>query len=49
MSLDVDVDALFESINTWFPVFFPVMALIGGIGIALKLAQFLIKEFSNAF
>lgn len=49
MSLDIDVQALFDSINQWFPVLFPVLALIGGIGIALKLAQFLIGEFQKAF
>lgn len=49
MSLDVDVDALLNSINQWFPIFFPVLALIGGIGIAIRLCQFLIREFQGAF
>lgn len=49
MSLDVDVQPLFDSINTFFPIFFPVLALVGGIAIALKLSQFLIEEIKRAF
>lgn len=49
MSLDIDVQPLFDSINTFFPVFFPVMALIGGIAIALALSKFVIEEIRRAF
>lgn len=44
-----DYQALLQQIDQWFPIVFPCLALIGGIGIALKLASFLLKEFTDAF
>lgn len=49
MSLDVDVQPLFDSINTFFPIFFPIIALIGGISIAILLGKFLMEEIKRAF
>lgn len=49
MSLDVDIQPLFDSINTFFPIFFPIMALIGGIAIAVALSKFVIEEIKRAF
>lgn len=49
MSLDIDVQPLFDAINDWFPSLFAVLAIGGGIGIALKLGSFLINKISSAF
>jgi hypothetical protein len=40
---------LWDQVNTWFPVFFGVMAIGGGIGVAVKLAMFIINEVKAAF
>ncbi|MBZ0282087.1 MAG: hypothetical protein K8L97_15210 [Anaerolineae bacterium] len=49
MSLDIDLSVLWESINTYFPVFFAVLAVAGGISIALRLGEFLIEKIRGAF
>lgn len=49
MSLDIDMQPLFDAINEWFPALFAVLAIGGGIGIALKLGSFLIDKVSGAF
>lgn len=49
MSLDVDLTPLFTAINTWFPAMFGILAIGGGIMIALRLGQFLIDSVSKAF
>lgn len=49
MELDIDMQPLFDAINTWFPALFAVLAIGGGIGIALKLGGFLIDKVTSAF
>jgi len=49
MSLEIDLDPLWTSINTYFPVFFGVLAVAGGISIALRLGEFLIDKIRGAF
>jgi len=49
MSLDIDVQPVFDAINQFFPVLFPILAIGGGIGIALRLGSFLIDKISSAF
>ncbi len=49
MSLDIDMTPLFTAINTWFPALFGILAIGGGIMIALRLGQFLINSVSKAF
>ncbi|MBN8594802.1 MAG: hypothetical protein J0M33_23805 [Anaerolineae bacterium] len=49
MSLELDLTPLWESINTYFPVFFGVLAVAGGIAIALRLGEFLIDNIKGAF
>jgi hypothetical protein len=49
VSLDVDLTPLFDAINTWFPAMFGILAIGGGIMIALRLGQFLIDSVSKAF
>lgn len=49
MSLDVDVSPIWTAVNNFFPVFFPILAIGGGIGIALKLGTFLINKIQSAF
>jgi hypothetical protein len=49
MSLAIDMTPLFTAINTWFPALFGIIAIGGGIAIALKLGQFLINSVSKAF
>jgi hypothetical protein len=49
MSLSLDLTPLWDSINTYFPVFFAVLAIGGGISIALRLGEFLINKIHMAF
>lgn len=49
MSLDIDVSSLIDSINQWFPAIFPILVIPAGIGIAVKLGQFLVAQFAKAF
>ncbi len=49
MSLNVDMQPLFTAVNTWFPALFGILAIGGGIMIALRLGQFLIDSVSKAF
>lgn len=49
MSLDIDMQPLFDAINDWFPALFAVLAIGGGIAIALKLGSFLIDKVTSAF
>lgn len=49
MSLNIDMQPLWDSINANFPIFFGILATIGGIGIALKLGEFLINKVQSMF
>lgn len=49
MSLEIDLQPLWDSINTNLPTFFGVFAVIGGISVAISLAMFLINEVKKAF
>lgn len=49
MSLDIDLGPLWDSINTYFPVFFGVLVIPAGIAVAIKLAEFLINKVRDAF
>lgn len=49
VSLDIDLTPLWDSINTYFPVFFAVLAVAGGISIALRLGEFLLNKVQAAF
>jgi hypothetical protein len=49
LSLDVDTQPLFDQINTWFPVFFAVFAIIGGIAAAIVLGRSIISAIVDAF
>lgn len=49
LSLDVDLQPLFDGINQFFPVFLAVLAVPAGIGIAIRLVDFIIKKVESAF
>lgn len=49
MSLDIDLTPLWDSINQFFPIFFGVFAMIGGISIAIRLGEFLIDKIRDGF
>lgn len=47
--LDLDLDPLWSSINNFFPIFFGVLSVAGGLAIALQLGEFLIDKIRGAF
>lgn len=49
MSLDIDLSTLWESINTYFPVFFGVLVVPAGIALALKLGEWIISKVTKIF
>jgi hypothetical protein len=49
MSLTLDLQPLWDAINTYFPVFFAVLSVAGGIAIALRLGEYLIQKVQAAF
>lgn len=49
VSLEVDMTPLFESLNTYLPTFIGIFAVIGGIGLAIAFARFLINAVKGAF
>ena len=49
MSINIDMSILWDQVNTWFPVMFGVFAVAGGLGVAIKLAMFIIDEVKRAF
>lgn len=49
MSLDVDLQPLWDSISTYFPIFFGILVVPAGITVAIKLAEFLINKVREAF
>lgn len=48
LSLDIDLSPLFDAINQFLPIFFPVVALGGGIAIALALSVFLVNTIKKS-
>lgn len=49
MSLDIDLQPLWDSIEVYFPVFFAVLVVPAGIGISIALANYLIDKVREAF
>jgi hypothetical protein len=49
MSLDIDLAPLWTSIQDNFPMFFGILVIPAGIGIAIALANFLIEKVRDAF
>jgi hypothetical protein len=49
VSLSIDLQPLWDAINTYFPVFFAVLSVAGGIAIALRLGEYLIEKVHAAF
>lgn len=49
LTLDIDVQPLFDAINNYIPVFFGLLSIAGGITIALLIARFIINAISDAF
>jgi hypothetical protein len=49
MSLSIDLQPLWDSVNTNFPIFLGILAIPAGIGIAIALANFIIMKVREAF
>lgn len=49
LELELDLNPLFTNINTYFPVFFTIFAIIGGIVISMILAKWIINAIKGAF
>jgi len=49
ISLNIDLAPLWTTINQYFPVFFGVLVIPAGIGIAIRLGEFLIEKVRSAF
>lgn len=49
LSLDLNLDPLWTSVNTYFPIFLGIVAIGGGIAIAIAIANFVIKALLGAF
>lgn len=49
MSLNIDLQPLWDAINANFPVFLAVLAIPGGIAIAVVLANWIIGKVQSAF
>jgi hypothetical protein len=49
MSLNFDLQPLWDSIMNYFPAFFGILVIPAGIGVAIKLAEFLINKVQEAF
>lgn len=48
-SLSVNLQPLWDSIATYFPIFFGVLVIPAGIAIAVRLSEFLIGKVQEAF
>ena len=48
LSLNIDLQPLFDAINQFLPIFLPVVAIGGGISIALALAIFLVNTIKRS-
>ena len=49
LDLEVDVNPLFDMINTFFPIIFAILVIPGGIVIAIYLGKFIINAMLGAF
>ncbi len=49
MSLNIDLEPLWDAIETYFPTFFSILVIPAGISIAIVLAMFLIDKVRDAF
>lgn len=49
VALNIDLNPLFDNINTYIPVFFGIFAIPGGIAIAIVLVRFIINAVRGAF
>lgn len=49
ISLDLNLDPLWASVNTYFPIFLGVLAVGGGIAIAMALGNYVIQKVIQAF
>lgn len=49
LTLDIDVQPLFDGIEQFFPIAMAVFGIIGGLLIAFSLARYLVNAFKNAF
>jgi hypothetical protein len=48
-TISFDLDAFFESLNTYIPVFMAIFGVVGGIAAAISLVRFIINSVINAF
>lgn len=49
LSLSIDVQPLFDAIQSYVPLFFGILAIGGGIAIGLAIARFVINSIKSAF
>lgn len=49
LSLSIDPQPLFDSIESYVPLFFGILAVAGGILIGKRIAEFVIKSIADAF
>lgn len=49
LSLDLNLDPLWTSVNTYFPIFLGIVAIGGGIAIAIAISRFVINALLAAF
>lgn len=49
LDLTIDVQPLFDGIETFLPVAISVFGLIGGVAIAFNLARYIVNSFLSAF
>jgi len=49
LSLEIDPTPLFNSIETYVPLFFGILAVAGGILIGKRIAMFVIDAIAEAF
>lgn len=49
LTLDLNMQPLFDGINTYLPIFFLIFAIPGGIVIAMLIAKLVINSVKSAF
>lgn len=49
LSLDINLDPLWASVNLNFPIFFGILIIPASITIAINLANYIIDKVSNIF
>jgi hypothetical protein len=47
-TIDIDLGPLFTSINTWIPAFLPIIAIGGGISIAIAIGLWIVNLIKSA-